>query len=241
MFAGATAAAPTLFTAFPAGATSTGVRIVNASGLRLRSGAGTGYGVIASLARGTEVNYLGSGGWANGYEWAHVELRSNGTTGYVAAQYLTSPIQGGFTIGSMVHVDTAGGGRANLRSSPSISAGVITTVSNGLTGEVRDGPISANGYTWYKVWFGDVQGWMASVVLAAGGGSDRPRVKVASGPLRVRQQPGLGGAILGTVRTGAQGFITTKMGQEADGYAWVNVQFDSGLLGWVATDFLVWL
>ena len=109
------------------------------------------------------------------------------------------PDRRGFPIGSMVHVDTAGGGRANLRSAPSISAGVITTIPNGLTGEVRDGPVSANGYTWYKVWFGDVQGWMASVVLAAGGGSDRPRVEVASGPLRVRQQPGLGGAILGTV------------------------------------------
>jgi uncharacterized protein YraI len=31
------------------------------------------------------------------------------------------------------------------------------------------------------------------------------------------------------------------MPQEANGYVWVNVQFNGGLRGWVAKKFLVWI
>lgn len=239
--AGALALVPSLRSVPAAGATSTGVYTVNSGGLRLRSGPGTGYRTLATLSLGTQVTYLGYAGWANGHEWAHVELRSSsGLRGYVAHQYISSSLPGGgWAIGSMVHVDSSTG-RANLRASASISAAVIAVIWNGQTGTIQAGPSQANGYTWYKVHFGDVTGWMATVVLAPGGGSDRANIRVASGPLNVRRQPGLGGAVLGTVSTGATGFVTTEMPQTADGYTWINVQFSSGLRGWVASSFVTW-
>ena len=237
----ALAAAGSLHLAPQAGARSTGYRRINASGVRLRSGPGTTYRVLASLALGTHVLYLDPAGWANGYEWAKVQVQSTGTVGYAAAQFLSSISSGGFEIGAMVHVDAAGGGSANLRSAPGTSAGVITTVRSGTTGKISDGPREANGYTWYKVDFHPDRGWMASVVLAAGGGSDRSWVRVSSGPLNVRQQPGTSSAIIGSAATGAKGYTTVDMPQEANGYTWANVQFESGLRGWVAINFLTWL
>lgn len=227
----------------PAGATSTDVRKINANGVRLRSAPGTGSRVLGSLSSGTEVRYLEPGGSANGYEWTKIKVISSGSVGYVASQFLSpigSPGGGGgqFAIGSTVHVDAAGG-RANLRSAP--NGGVVRVLSNGLSGTVTDGPQQGGGYTWYKINFGDVQGWMATVVLAAGGGSDRSTVKVADGPLNVRRNPGTSSAIVGSAQTGAKGYVTTQMPQEANGYVWVNVQFNSGLQGWVAKQFLAFL
>jgi len=239
--AGALVLTPSFLAVTPAGATSTDVRVINASGVRLRSGAGTGYSVLASLSRGTHVRYLAPGGNANGHSWSKVQVVSTGRTGFVASQFL-SPLPGGgnFAIGSMAHVDSASG-RANLRSSASTSASVVAVLNNGLTGTVQEGPVQANGYTWYKLNFGDVQGWMATAVLAPGGGSDRSTVRVSSGPLNVRSQPGLSGSILGTAPTGATGFVTTEMPRDANGYTWVNVQFNGGLRGWVVTNYLTWI
>jgi hypothetical protein len=31
------------------------------------------------------------------------------------------------------------------------------------------------------------------------------------------------------------------MPQDANGYTWVNVQFDDGIRGWVAKNFLTWI
>lgn len=220
-------------------ATSTDRMQVNASGLRLRSGPGTGYAILASLAKGAIVRVLEQAGNANGYAWVKVQVEATGKTGFVAASFL-SPLSGGGQLpaGSMVHVFT-GGGRANLRSAPGTSARIVTTVGDGTTGTVMEGPVPANGYSWYKINFGDVRGWMAHILLAPGGGSDRARVKVASGPLNVRREPA--GTIITTVPTGTTGFVTTDMPQDANGYTWVNVQFDSGIRGWVAKNFLTWL
>lgn len=224
-----------------AGATSTDRHQINSNGVRLRSAPGTSSTVLASLSTGTIVRYLGEGGSANGYSWAKVEVESSGRVGYVAWNFL-SPLSdgGGITIGDMVHVDAAGSG-ANLRSGPGTSYGVITVIQNGTTGTVTDGPQSGNGYTWFKINYGDVRGWMATSVIAYGGGSDRSYVKVASGPLRVRKSPGTSSTVLGTVPTGARGYTTTEMPQDANGYTWVNVQFDSGIRGWVASAFLTWI
>ncbi len=146
--AGVAALAVTPWLASPASATSTGNRRINASGVRLRTGPGTTHGVIASLALGTHVLFLNDAGSANGYTWAKVRENSSGREGFVAVKYLSPLSSGGeWAARSMVHVNTAGGGGANLRSSASISAGVVALVANGTTGSILEGPMNASGYT----------------------------------------------------------------------------------------------
>lgn len=211
-------------------------KVINA-GARLRSGPGLGFRVLASLPLGAAVEHLAWGGTVDGYEWAKVKVVSSGTTGFVVFTFLAPIPSAGFEIGQTVHVE-AGGGRGNLRSGPGTGFRVISTVSSGTTGTILDEPAEGNGYAWYRVSFGNASGWIVSAVLAPGAGLDRTRVRVASGPLNVREQPGLSGAVLGHVSSGAAGFVTSDMPQEANGYVWVNVQFDGGLRGWVAKRFL---
>ncbi len=162
--AAALATSASLVMSSPAGARSSDRFLVNANGARLRSGPGTGYRVLASFAKGTEVRYLASGGRANGYDWAKVQVVATGATGFIAFQLLS--------------------------------------------------PIGSN------------QG---------------AAVKVASGPLNVRTSPN--GSIIRTVATGVRGRVTDQMPQEANGYVWVNVQFEdqAWTRGWVVMNFLPWL
>ena len=55
---------------------------ITASSLNVRTGAGTGYSRIGSLARGTTIDYMGEqNGW--------LQINYNGKTGYIAKNYTT--------------------------------------------------------------------------------------------------------------------------------------------------------
>ncbi len=240
--AGVVAVATAAGVVSPAVATSTAMRVINTNGVRLRSGAGLGFRVLGSLGIGTSVLYLAPGGTVDGYNWSKIRIESSGTEGYVASQFLSPPSSGGLPIGTLIHVDTAGGGAANLRNCPGTGYGVVRSLANGTEGTIQGGPEYANGYTWYQVAIAGTGGWLATAVFATGPGGGRPRVVVANGPLRVRSGAGLGGSVIATVPTGATGEITTQMPQEANGYVWVNVRFfnQANTTGWVASDFLRW-
>jgi uncharacterized protein YraI len=81
--AGGAIVAATGVTAFSpaASARSTDRMQVSVSGLRLRTGPGTGYSTITTLAKGTIVQTLEWVGKANGYDWVKVKVESTGRDG----------------------------------------------------------------------------------------------------------------------------------------------------------------
>ena len=114
---GAALLVPAIGLLSPAAARSTDSLIVNTAGARLRSGAGTGYSVVASLAKGTEVRYLADGGNANGYRWYKVRVLATGKEGFISASLLSAPDAG--PAGDPVIVGSATTTSAvNLRSGP---------------------------------------------------------------------------------------------------------------------------
>jgi uncharacterized protein YgiM (DUF1202 family) len=167
--AAALALIPATLRVKPAVATAGDFYAVAVQGLRLRSGPGLRYGVLASLSKGTNVELLAWGGTADGYDWARVRVVSSGKTGFVAYEFLTPVPSDGLPIGQVVHVE-AGGGVGNLRSGPGTGYRVLKRVATGTTGTVTGGPAEANGYFWYQVRFGSVTGWIVSAVLVAGAG-----------------------------------------------------------------------
>jgi uncharacterized protein YgiM (DUF1202 family) len=240
----ALALAPTLGTVSSAAARSTDSLIVNTAGARLRSGAGTGFGVIASLAKGTEVRYLADGGNANGYRWYKVLVLSTGKEGFVAASLLSAPDGSGgntgpFAIGASFWVKVA---NANMRSGAGTGYGVIKILPQGSQGVVQAGSVSANGYTWYQVKVGASTGWVATVVMGTTPGNPGIpyNVTVVDGPLNVRQYPTVSSAVVGTVQTGHQGWLTQRTFVEADGHRWAEVTFESGrqVHGYVSTSYV---
>jgi hypothetical protein len=149
----------------------------------------------------------------------------------------------GFEPGSNFHVSTASGNGGYLRAEASIDGEVIDLVADGTVGRVLQGPREADGYSWYGVEIAGTTGWMASLIMAPGGGHDGSYVQVHDGPLNVRFRPGLDEDIRGTVSTWTTGKVGTEMPEEVDGLVWVYVHFyDQGnTFGWVAKDYLTFI
>ena len=63
------------------------------------------------------------------------------------------------------------------------------------------------------------------------------RIQVSSGPLNVRASASTAGTLLGTQTAGALGTITGGPTAQG-GYNWWNVNFDGGVDGWAAEDFM---
>jgi N-acetylmuramoyl-L-alanine amidase len=145
----------------PAGARSSDRFVVTASGLRLRSGPGTSYSVLASLAKGTEVRLLDSAGKANGYDWGRFEVVSTGKVGYLAFQF----VMGKGASGPQVKVTS---GPLRVRSAPGLGSSVLRSVPAGTIGKVTEQmPQTKDGYVWVNVNFSSigVTGWVAKNFL----------------------------------------------------------------------------
>ena len=76
-------------TSNPSSGAAIGDYYINVSALNVRSGAGTNYGVIGALSKGTKVQVL-----SEQYGWSKINY--NGKTGYIATKYLSNtPVSGG--------------------------------------------------------------------------------------------------------------------------------------------------
>jgi uncharacterized protein YgiM (DUF1202 family) len=152
----ALAATGSLAIAQPGSARSTDTLIVNSNGSRLRSGAGTRYSVVTTLAKGTEVQYLSNGGTVNGYTWYKVKVLKTGKQGYiasilVAAPGTTPPPAGDPGFPPNVTVTR---GPLNVRQYPGLSYGVVATVAQGAKGWLTQRTfVKADGHLWAEVTF----------------------------------------------------------------------------------------
>ena len=131
----------------PAAGTASGTGVITGDYVRMRSGPGTGYGILGTYNSGTKMTITGEDG-----DWYKVSY--NGISGYVYKQYLS---QSGVTaevtpMESTSAVTTVG---VNLREGPStayeskmlLPAGVSVTIS-GKSGQ------------WYKVSYNGVSGFV---------------------------------------------------------------------------------
>jgi uncharacterized protein YraI len=209
--------------------------------LNLRAGAGTGYGVIERLATGDYVEIQSGPIYGDGYGWYYVYVDATGSYGYVAGEFL-GPVSGGaFSIGDTVYVSD---GPVNVRSGPGTGYSVIDTISYGTNGLVVDGPVFANGYTWYELDYvgGSSDGWAAgdflSLASTGGGFAIGDIVGVDSGRLNVRSGPGTGYAVIDSLSAGNQAVVLDGP-VSANGYTWYQVNYSfGGYTGWVAGEYL---
>jgi len=125
--------------------------------LNMRSGAGTGYGIVATLAAGTTGNVLDGPRTANGYTWYQIQTSEG--TGWVVRDWIVkiTPPVAKFDIGDTVRVTET----MNMRSGPGTGNSIVASLPAGTTGEVLDGPRTGSGYTWWRLRTNLGTGWAA--------------------------------------------------------------------------------
>ncbi len=125
--------------------------------------------VIMQLETGDTATVTSERVIADDYNWYEVEIDSE-TTGWVAGEFLAlfddsaNEADAGFSVGDGVRVAVDG---MNLRADAGLDADVLDTMDIDSLLLVEDGPVVADGYTWYQVfnyYYGT--GWVAGELLA---------------------------------------------------------------------------
>jgi uncharacterized protein YgiM (DUF1202 family) len=137
---------------------------VTSDSLNVRSGPGTGYSVIDVITYGTNGLIIDGPVSANGYVWYQIEYVGGTYNGWVASDFLGLVSGTGIYIGATVYVTSDS---LNVRSGPGTGYAIESTLSYGTEGYVIDGPVTANGYTWWQIeYLGGYVGWAAGEYLA---------------------------------------------------------------------------
>lgn len=208
-----------------AGARSTDTRIVNTEGARLRSGPGTGYSILASLAKGTEVQYLAYGGSANGYEWHKVKVYASGKEGFIASSLLSMP--GGTGSDPIITGNATTTDYVNLRSGPSTGHQVLRVVPKGAA--IQTSSTVQSGFRY--VIHNGLAGWMSDQYIYWGQDTGTTTFTTTAA-LNLRAEPSTSAKILLVMPSGAK---VTALSGTAPG--WRQVSYN-GTAGWAATDYL---
>jgi beta-glucanase (GH16 family) len=204
-----------------AAGTITGIRFYKSS-----SESGTHTGRMWSAAGTQLASVVFSGETASGWQTATLStpIAISANTTYVVT----------VNTGNSYYVKTDAG------LDTSVINGSLSTIvgNNGVFGNVGVYPTSSNLNSNY----------FRDVVFVVGGTVPPPpppstkfvvgdRIQVSSGPLNVRATANTTGTSLGTQATGALGSVIGGPVAQG-GYSWWNINFDTGVDGWSAEDFL---
>ena len=133
-----------------------GAGVITGSDVRMRDGAGLDSGVIGVFSQGESVEVLGSTR-ADGMTWYKVS-RSDGSTGYVAADYCSL----GSGDSSSSPTGTITGTDVRMRASYSTDSDVLGYFDNGETVTILD-DVTSGGQRWLKVQRSDGSvGWVSA-------------------------------------------------------------------------------
>ncbi|WP_417111096.1 SH3 domain-containing protein [Hominenteromicrobium sp.] len=218
--------------------------------VNFRSGPGTNYSSKGVIASGTTVTITDR----SNSEWYAVRL-SNGSTGYIFAQYLKlnssssatatpAPTQAPSNDGTVQAKLTAD---VNLRRGAGTNYGVIKVIGTGTTVTVTD----ASNSQWYKVKLSDgTEGYLFSEYLKVTSGdinSAKPSAKPTPTPapsngtvqakttsdLNVRKGPGTSYGIVKVIDMNVTVTVT-----EATNSSWYKVKLSDGTEGYLAAQYL---
>ncbi len=164
--AGSASSAP----AKDSGSTSSQSAVVNASSLNVRSSASTGASIVTSLSRNSKVTVVKVSG-----SWSQIKTAS-GQTGWVASQYLKADSGQSSQPAQSIQITKA----SNLRSQPSLSAGIIRVAKAGerfkKVGETND---------WVQIQYSASQtAWVSKGLTAAAGSTTSASLPSSSAALK---------------------------------------------------------
>lgn len=192
------------------GATSAVVTTRNGGRVNVRSGPGSGYGSVGTLASGTQVTVMLKGnGW--------YMISANGIQGFMSTQYLSGT---GATVGTNTGSTTSSQTAyvnnpkstqvLNLRETPSQSARSIGQYRNGTKVKVV-----SKGSTWCEVYVGTRHGYMMTRYLSFNGSYVQPVYTqapiiqyITPAPQATMQPPAMQAGDAITLRTGTGGDST---------------------------------
>ena len=233
--------------------------------LTVRSGPGSSYSKIGTVAKGKTFNVTGKSTDKSGVVW--YRLTYNGKTGYVSSLYVktTSTSSGSSGGSSSTTPVTNTKGTVNTKSDPlTVRSGAGTkysklgTLAKGKTFDINGQAKDSAGTVWYQMVYNGKTGYVSSqyvkiTQVSTGDGGDNNNtdnsgsssavtfqlgtVTTSSSPLNVRSGPGSTYSKLGTLSKGASVTITGSA-KDKNGKIWYTYQFSSSKVGYICSDYV---
>jgi uncharacterized protein YgiM (DUF1202 family) len=139
------------------------VAVVNDDNVNLRAEPGLDTEVLLKLNSGTTATVLDGPVDADDYVWYQLDV--DGTVGWTAGDFLDLAGTGSDTSFATGATVTVNDDRVNLRAGTGLDADILDKLATGTTATVLDGPVDADGYTWYQLDVNGVTDWVASDFL----------------------------------------------------------------------------
>lgn len=228
--------------------------------LIVRSGPGSSYSKIGSLAKGKTFSITGKSTDKSGVVW--YRLTYNGKTGYVSSVYVKTTSSGTSSSGSSSSVTTITNtkGTVNTKSDPlTVRSGAGTkysklgSLAKGKTFDINGQTKDSSGTVWYRLVYNGKTGYVSSQYVkitqtsTSDGGSSSGdtsqstfqlgTVTTSSSPLNVRSGPGSSYSKLGTLAKGTSVTITGSA-KDKNGKIWYTYQFSSTKVGYICSDYV---
>ncbi|MGH2558744.1 MAG: SH3 domain-containing protein, partial [Thermomicrobiales bacterium] len=217
------------------------VRVVDGD-VALRSRPGITQREIAYLPTGAILEITVDAVAETGYRWYGVyHPRYKG--GWIVQDFLEAtdpPPEEDFDIGDRVVVNTDA---LNLRTGPSTDFGVVAEMPGGTEGTVIDGPVSANGFTWWQLDTDFGTGWAAGLYLALADEEPPPVFQVGDfvqvidpEGVNLRYDSSTGSGVVAALPFGT---IAEVFGgpESGSGYTWYQLETGLGV-GWAIANTL---
>jgi uncharacterized protein YraI len=214
-----------------------GTAVVATDALNLRDDSSLDGAVLGVLFTGEVVTVTHGPVVADGYSWYEVDTSLG--SGWVAGEFLSNGSSPSFVAGDVAVVATDA---LNLRAAATTTGTVIDVLFTGASVTILSGPISAVGYSWFRVSSDAGTGWVAGEFLGNGsvgtGSLDiGDGATVNTDLLNLRAAAGLGGGVIAQMVTGDDAYVIDGP-VSADGFSWYQVETIYGT-GWVTGEFLL--
>jgi uncharacterized protein YgiM (DUF1202 family) len=213
---------------------------VTTDAVNLRNSPTTFGSVVTKLYNGDKGSVVGGTKQSDGYTW--VETLFGDDRGWVATAFVgrstgSPSYSGALAVGMTAEVTSD---NVNVRPKASISASVKGQLFTGATVEIVDGPVEADGYTWFDVESSSWNGWTVAKWLAptsAGSIAIGDSVRVFGGELNLRGGPSTSDGITRVLPDGA--IVEVLDGPEtANGFEWYRVSSSRYGTGWAVSAWL---
>ncbi len=192
--------------------------------LNVREGPGLSYKVIEVVKRADRFSVI-----EEKSDWIQVSLNSSGKKGWVAA-WLVKKHSENEVSSSKSGIVTAN--QLRVRSGPSTSYKVVTTLSQGATVT-----IIKTESNWHQIKTSSITGWVAAEFIqdiksdTGGSSSSQQTGKVTANNLNVRSTASTSGNILGKLQKGS---TVSILSVESN---WVKIQYN-GQAAWISKEFV---
>ncbi len=214
---------------------------VSGTYVNVRSGAGTGYGVVTVASGGENVQISAKTYDSNGNLWYKITI--NGSIGYMISDYITlgSNSNSGGQSSSDGYVNASD---VNVRSGAGTNYNVQTMLAANTTVKVNGQETASDGSIWYKISYSDGDGYMHSDYITigsngsnSGSGQTTTFPAIVSGDyVNVRTGPGTGNSVITSLSYGTQISVISKT-TLSSGVVWYKINYTGGT-GYMISDYV---